>query len=675
MTKSGSLQAIIGAVVLQCAFHGSASAQLTNQVVPAAALPPVEKFFSRARYSEVTLSPDGKFLVAAVPFDGHRNLALIDIDKGTLKMLTTLPNQDVAGYTWLGDRMIELTAGDTTDASGLNRIKQRVIIDLSGNVVRNMFPANRRPIGTVIARLNDAGDDLIIASIERTVDSLDAYRFNPTTNQRELLTLSTPGDVSRLIADRQGNVRVAFSDRKDGTRRRVFYRKTNADAWKMLRDDPIEATTLTPLAFSHDGQTMYAAVPSRDGSGRRAIHVYDAEHDQLGEKLYESGSMDATSLVFDDVESKLVGVRDDSRGGVTWIDPQWKLLQESIDAVMPNTHNYFGWARHDPSRVLVTTLSDTQPPIFFLLDRKTHKLEQVAAAYPDLDEKDLSPRYLVHYKARDGLSIPAYLTMPRRPDGKKPPLIIDIHGGPFAPGYFYGFNAEAQFLASRGYAVLQPNFRGTIGYGAAFEQAGWKQWGLSMQDDLTDGAKWLVDTDKVDGDRICLMGGSYGGYATLWGLEKEPQLFRCGVAFVAVSDFDLLFDVNWSDTNRADRYGAVTNFDKRSIGDPDKDREKLRETSPLYHADRIQAPLLLAYGAADVRVPLIHGNRMRSALDKYNKSYEWVVYSDEGHGFNKDENKFDFYRRVDAFLAKNLTARPAAGKTASADTGAAPAPR
>lgn len=180
-----------------------------------------------------------------------------------------------------------------------------------------------------------------------------------------------------------------------------------------------------------------------------------------------------------------------------------------------------------------------------------------------------------------------------------------------------------------------------------------------MQDDITDGVKWLIDNGKVDGDRVCLFGASYGGYATLWGLEREPRMFRCGVAFVAVSDLALLFDVNWSDTNRNDRYGSSTNFYKRTIGDPDRDREKLREVSPLYHVDRIQAPLLLAYGAADVRVPLIHGNRMRSALDKAGKSYEWVVYDDEGHGFNKDENKFDFYRRVDAFLAKNLVPRAA----------------
>lgn len=624
-----------------------------------AALPSVEKFFGRPKYSQVTLSPDGQLLAALVPYGGRANVALIDIDKGTIRMLTTLPNQDVASYGWIGTRLLEVTAGDITDASGVASIKQVVVIDTAGNVVRNMRPPNQRRVGDIVSVIDDAGEDVILVSRDRNVDSLDAYRFNPRTNQKQLLTLETPGDVRAFIADHAGQVRAAVSVSKDGARRRVSYRRTNEERWTTLRDEPVEAVTLTPLGFAYDNKTMYVAASAAGSGGRTSVFAFDPDHDALGPMLYENSRVDAGGLVFDRVNRKLAGFRDDSPASVTWIDPDWKHLQESIDAAMPKTHNYLRWARDETSRVVVFTESETQPPVYYLLDRKTHKMEEVAAAYPDLDEKELSPRQRVQYVARDGLTIPAYLTMPRRAAGARPPLIVDIHGGPFVRGARFGYNEDAQFFASRGYAVLQPNFRGTTGYGAAFEQAGWKQWGLAMQDDITDGVKWLIDNGKVDGDRVCLFGASYGGYATLWGLEREPRMFRCGVAFVAVSDLDLLFDVNWSDTNRNDRYGSSTNFYKRTIGDPDRDREKLREVSPLYHVDRIQAPLLLAYGAADVRVPLIHGNRMRSALDKAGKSYEWVVYDDEGHGFNKDENKFDFYRRVDAFLAKNLVPRAA----------------
>jgi dipeptidyl aminopeptidase/acylaminoacyl peptidase len=172
-----------------------------------------------------------------------------------------------------------------------------------------------------------------------------------------------------------------------------------------------------------------------------------------------------------------------------------------------------------------------------------------------------------------------------------------------------------------------------------------------MQDDITDGVEWLIKEGVVDKDRICLYGGSYGGYATLWGLIKTQDLYKCGVAYVAVTDVNLLFDVNWADLTRSPflDYGA-----KEVIGDPDKDAEKFRSVSPLANADKLKAPVLLAYGGSDNRVPIKHGNEFRAALDKYGKTYEWVVYRDEGHGFNRDENRFDFYRRVDAFLKKYL---------------------
>ena len=224
----------------------------------------------------------------------------------------------------------------------------------------------------------------------------------------------------------------------------------------------------------------------------------------------------------------------------------------------------------------------------------------------------MSERKFVRYPARDGLLIPAWLTIPKGSSGKNLPLVVNIHGGPFVRGHGYGFDADAQFLASRGYAVLQPEFRGSPGYGQRLFSAGLKQWGLAMQDDISDGVAWLARDGIADKGRVCLMGGSYGGYATLWGLIKEPDAYRCGVASVAVTD--------------------------------------------IHQAEKLKAPVLLAFGGSDQRVPIKHGNEFRSALDKHGKTYEWVVYSDEGHGFNKDENSFDFYRRVDAFLKKHLAA-------------------
>ncbi|HET7366288.1 MAG TPA: prolyl oligopeptidase family serine peptidase, partial [Burkholderiales bacterium] len=291
------------------------------------------------------------------------------------------------------------------------------------------------------------------------------------------------------------------------------------------------------------------------------------------------------------------------------------------------------------------------PPKYYLFDAAKRTLVPLSSSRPWIDPKQMSERKLVTYKARDGLDIPAFLTIPKGTAGRNLPLVVEIHGGPWIGKQEFGFDLQAQFFASRGYAVLQPDFRGTLGYGKRHFQASFGQWGLAMQDDITDGVDWLVAKGIADKNRVCLVGGSYGGYATLWGLMKTPDAYRCGVAYAAPTDIAYMFSFNrwdWVGSVWMD-YGAKT-----LIGDPDRDADKFRSVSPVAQAERLKAPVLLAYGGADQRVPIKHGNALRAALDRYGKKYEWVVYSDEGHGFNDDKNRLDFWRRVDVFLKQNL---------------------
>ncbi len=643
------------------------------------ALPAVETFFKRPKYADVTLSPDGKLLAALVPTNERRNLAVIDVQNSSIKLLTTLKDEDVAQYQWVGDRLLEVSTANLTDESGLIQLKQRVLVDTEGRVVRDMFRAalrDNRMRDTVyvnvaahmeiLETLNREGDDLVVESNERNRYSLDAFRFNPRTGQKTLLTFESPGEVRQLVSDHKGQVRIAVVVPKGEERTSLWYRKSNDDRWVRLVESAYEDEDIRPLAFDYDDQTLYVAARS-DREGRRfGVYKFDPEKNRLGDLVFENPLGDTQRVIFDRTKRILAGVPDNSLPGVHWIDPEWASVQKAVDAALPGMRNRLAWARYAPERVIVTSDSGSKAPRFYMLDRRTNKLEELVESRPWLDELKLGKRQLVRYKARDGMTIPAHLTLPVDREEKALPLVVVIHGGPYVRGGRFGFEEEAHFFASRGYAVLEPDFRGTKGYGDAFYKAGWRQWGLAMQDDVTDGVKWLVSSGRVDADRVCLFGASYGGYATLWGLAKEPQMFRCGVAFVAVSDLELMFDVGWSDFMSGERGGDTTRTLARWIGDPDRDREKMRAVSPVYHADRIQAPLLLAYGAADTRVPLVHGDRMRAALDRNKKTYEWVVYNDEWHGFNKDENKFDFYRRVDAFLAKNLAPRAAPVKAAAA---------
>ena len=641
------------------------SAETLAPVTARAGFPPVEDFLRRPRKADIRLSPDGKLLAAILPINERRNLGLIDLERHTAIALTGFTDMDVFSYSWIGDRVLQVKTANLADEGGLVVQLADVLVGVDGVLIRDMGKVSQRRSAQIVTTVDRSGEDLIVQDNDRSQYGLDAYRYNARTGEKKLLTFRSPGNVTRFVADHAAQVRIAVSTPRGGTRTILSYRRSNDDDWTTLRDDPSDDEGIKPIAFGFDDKTLYVYAPSKDNAGRNDVFAFDPETNRLGERLFAAQGIDAGRLVLDYVKQRPIGVGDGSRSGMHWLEAEWSALQKSVDAALPDTRNFLGWGRYDTNRIVVTTQSETQPPIFYLLDRKTNKLEQVAASYPWLKEGDLSARRFVRYPARDGLSIPAYLTIPKRPDGTKPPLIVDIHGGPFIGPSTFGYNADAQLFASRGYAVLQPDYRGTEGYGDAFYKAGWRQYGLAMQDDLTDGVKWLVQTGQVDPDRVCLFGGSYGGYATLWGLAKEPTMFRCGVAFVALADLELKFDVTWSDYMKAEWGNNATNMMIRTVGDPDVDREKMRAVSPLYHADRIQAPLLLAYGASDRRVPLVHGNRMRSALDRYNKVYEWVVYSKEGHGFNKDENRFDFYRRVDAFLAKNLAPRASAPAVAA----------
>ncbi|HSN19538.1 MAG TPA: prolyl oligopeptidase family serine peptidase, partial [Usitatibacter sp.] len=288
---------------------------------------------------------------------------------------------------------------------------------------------------------------------------------------------------------------------------------------------------------------------------------------------------------------------------------------------------------------------------FYLFEVKKGRIEYLADRSPWIKPREMSPMKAVRYRARDGLEIPAYLTLPKGSGGKDLPLVVVVHGGPWVEGDSWWFDPEVQFLASRGYAVLQPNYRGTTRYGWKHYHSSFGQWGLAMQDDIADGVKWAVAQGIADPKRVCIYGASYGGYAAMMGVAKTPDLFKCGIDYVGVTDLPLLLSATWSDFAWSD----YMDYDaKKLVGDVDKDAKRLRDTSPDMLAGQIRAPVLMAYGGADVRVPLEHGTRMKAALDRAGAKYEWMVMDGEGHGFRDPENQKAFYGAVERFLDRNI---------------------
>ena len=641
---------------------------------------PVDTFFRRKNYSLMSISPDGKRLAALKQINGRDNLVVIDLLAGKTQAITGYKDRDVSYFAWVSNDRLYFQSADMQEATGAIYLSGAFAIDVDGSNERDlMFPlergaereARRNTIYLhdynfrsfrILSRTFDGSGDVIAEISDRNKLYSDVYRYNTKTMEYKRLTASTPGNVFRWVLDRNLVPRIAIrhEERKDPSSPReqtIWHRAGEGQPWESIgvargKEDEDE---ILPLAFDYDNHTLY--VSAHAGQDRRGIFKYDIAGRKLGEQLFRHPLIDlGGSLIFSRQRKALVGLRyAASTLQATWFDEDMARLQNGIDKALPDTTNVINFADENNRYVLIDSSSDTHAGGYFLYDREKRQLEQVAKSREWLPPALMSKRRFIKYKTRDGMEIPAWVTIPVGSDGKNLPLVVNIHGGPWVRGYNgiqWGRWPNAQFLASRGYVVLEPEPRGSTGFGKKHYTASFKQWGLAMQDDITDGALHLVKEGIVDKSRMCLFGGSYGGYAALQGLVKDPELWRCGVAFVAVTDLELQQSVAWSDTSRRSDF-LETDF-KRYVGDKDRDRERFLQTSPAKNADKIKAPVLLAMGGLDERVPQIHGTTMQSAMKRAGSPMEYVVYPDEAHGFNKDENVIDFYTRLEKFLARNL---------------------
>jgi dipeptidyl aminopeptidase/acylaminoacyl peptidase len=305
--------------------------------------------------------------------------------------------------------------------------------------------------------------------------------------------------------------------------------------------------------------------------------------------------------------------------------------------------------------MLVQSYSDVVPLMYSVYNTKTGALSKVGSTRQSINPAQMGPQKAITYTSRDGLKITGLLTLPRAGVRKNLPMVVLVHGGPWPRGSTWGWNSMSQFLASRGYAVLEPEFRGVNGFGDKLFKAGLKQWGLGMQNDVADATRWAIAQGYADAKRICIAGASYGGYATLMGLVNDPDLYKCGVDWVGVTDINLMYNDDW--TARSDFSDDYKEFGMPFlVGDQVKDAAQLRATSPIAQAARIKQPLLLAYGGADDRVPVFHGRKFYDAVKAHNQNVEWIEYPEEGHGWRLPKNNYDFWTRVEKFLDKNIGA-------------------
>lgn len=637
---------------------------------------PVESFYRQAAFTSMQLSPDGAKLAAIVPRNGRGNLVTIDLAKNARNVITNFSSTDVAQFYWVDSQRLCMRVADGQEVSGEFTDRGTFCIDADGENLRNFTrlglpPAAEGSVNRLIvplARAHDGSGRMIVSMRLRSAYSADVYRFDTRTGRYDILSDDSPGDVIDWVVDRNDVPRVAVSQPEqrsasDKVIRTVWYRDSAGARWEKLHESEMvgelaPAGTFSPIAFDFDNATLY--VSATNGEDKASIYAYDTKARKLGARLFRHPLIDlGGGLVFDRREKKLLGLRYSAEmPAVVWLDPAMEHLQAAIDKGLPHTVNTIFLPDQSAQRALVFAQSDRDPGTYYLLDRAKGKMEELARVREWLDPGLMAERRFVQYPARDGLMIPAWITVPKG-GGKNLPLVVNIHGGPQVRGYHgieWGRWPDAQFLASRGYVVLEPEPRGSTGYGTKLYTAGFRQWGQAAQDDITDGALYLVKEGLVDKSRMCLFGASYGGYAFAMGIVKDPDLWKCAAPMVAVTDLFLMQNASYSDIARGSYYLEST-F-KKVVGDSSADREMFDRYSPARHAERVKAPVLLAMGSSDVRVPQAHGDKFASALRSAGKKVEYVVYSGEGHGFNKDENVFDYYHRLEKFLAENLKPAP-----------------
>jgi dipeptidyl aminopeptidase/acylaminoacyl peptidase len=677
MTKF--LFAFCAALVSAGAVHAQTAPATPPVKYEKAADIPIDVFFRRAQYSDMRLSPDGSKLAGVVPLNGRGNLVVIDLKTQKPNIISSFKTADVSSFMWINNNRLYLTSADLAEATGNIYLKGAYAVDADGKNLRDMIWPLERGLARqaradsvslsgagatlrILSRSFDESGDVIAEIAGRSQRSVDVYRFNTRTAEAKLLTFDHPDNIIQWVVDRNLVPRVAvrLEDRTDPTKPRIstiWHRTAEGQPWEQIgiASSSDVAGGITPIAFDFDNKTLY--VSSNVGQDKRAIYKYDIASKKLGEKLVQHPMIDLSGgLIFSRKKQALVGIRFSAdKEETAWFDDDMGKLQAAMDRTFPNAVNTIDYAPDSERYTLIYSHSDTKPGEYYLYDAENQKLQIVARTRNWIQPELMATRRFMKYKARDGMEIPAWITVPPGSEGKKLPLVVHIHGGPWVRSYHgtdWGRWPVAQFLASRGYAVLQPEPRGSTGFGRKHYSSAMKQWGLTMQDDITDGALHLVNEGLVDKNRMCLYGASYGGYATLQGLVKDPDLWRCGVSYVAVTDLELMQTVQWSDTARfTDFY--ETDF-KRRVGDKDADREQFLKTSPAKNADKIKAPVLLVMGGEDIRVPIIHGTTMRDAMQRAGKPIEYVVYNDEAHGFNKHENVVDFYTRVEKFLGQHL---------------------
>ena len=617
---------------------------------------PVEAFGSLPAATQVKLSPNGQMLAYVGNYQGKTFIASVDLDKGEKKYLVTTDNQKfkIGWYRWANNQTILISAHYVSAHHAMRGYQVKYgesrLLKVPADGSSSPEPVVRSGIKDVSAQfqtniidmLPDDPEHILMGLYLNRKERYGVYRVSLGAKRtRKLVQYGRP-HIHHWMTDQQHRVRLGFGN--DETK--GFYRLLDLqdNQWRRIWEYEIfDEPGITPLGFGLDPNTLYVRAQHKN---RAAIFKVDVSKPDLPRELvYADPDYDIEGwLIYSDKTRDVIGVfHSEAEGAKIFFDKKYKSFQASLDKAIPDAFNLISSFSQDERKYIVFTSNSREPGAYYLGDRDAKSLTFVLEEYPLLYQQPLSGKEKITYQARDQLTIEAYLTPPHSEAVENSPAIVIPHGGPIARDHG-GFDWFVEFFASRGYTVLQPNFRGSSGYGFEFAMESIGGWGGAMQDDLADAAFWLIENRKVDPERVCIVGGSYGGYAALMAAATQQAPFRCAASFAGVSDIKMLLN----DTRRFSNYEII----KKQFG---ADKGKIKPAqSPINAIGKIAMPVMLIHGDKDIVVDVDHSRAMYEAMQKHKKQVEYIELENGDHHMSIEENRIKILTALQRFLAQHI---------------------
>jgi dipeptidyl aminopeptidase/acylaminoacyl peptidase len=624
-------------VLTSCHFNTQEENKQTEKEMPAPLLD-MKSFFKNANKTSLLISPDGNYFSFRADYKGMMNIFVQKVSDTFALRVTNDTVRSIGRYFWKGDRIVfpQDIGGDEN--------YQLFSVKANGTDLKALTAFSGINTNVIDALIDIPGKEkeLLIGLNKRVRDCIDPYLLNIETGELKLV-YNNKENYDTWVTDNLGVIRMAA--KPDGLNITWSYRDNEKNTFSPLLTVAFE-DQFTVGSFDADNKNIF--VLSNIGRDKVILAEYDPSTKKEVKEIYSDKDYDLEKIFYDRKKNKLVSVSWTAEKKVKhFFDKEWEEIQQGIDDKFNGYTVIISGYNDDRTKAIAAIYNDRMWPKFYFYNLKTKETKEAANPYEWCNEKQMSHTKSIAYTTRDGLIIHGYLTLPIGIEPKNLPIVVNPHGGPWNRDEL-GINPEVQFLANRGYAVLQMNYRGSTGYGKKFYEAGFKQWGKKMQDDITDGVEWLKKEGIADPKRIAIYGGSFGGNAVLFGVTSTPDLYAAGVADVAASNMFTFI------RSLAPEWGPYIKQFYKMVGDPNdpKDSIMLAEISPIFHVDKIKAPLFISCGANDPRVNRAESDQMVAALKKQGVVVEYMVKDDEGHGFSNQKNQFDFYEAMEKFLDK-----------------------